>query len=103
MGEFRGLTAFGRAIQMPLDASAEASGGARQVFLVEGDGTSHTTAEIAIEPPDCSLRGNEAKFEDAFLSMHPFKCLASSKKHWCRSVYLFETARDPSFNRFDLK
>lgn len=95
------------AVLLPMGLRAEVPGGmldgARQVYLVEPDGTRHAVAQIDFAAPGYSLTWNDAMFEDAFLSMRPFKCLTGPQKHWCRVPYPYDNPRDLSGDLVDLE
>lgn len=61
---------------------------AKDIKLVQQDGTTHLVGEILFEAGDDGARYQIAWRNDAFsghfLSMRPFKCIVGQSKHWCR-------------------
>ena len=46
------------------------------------------------------IKWDNAKFDDHFLSMRPFKCLPGSEKLWCHTPYPYEIKRQLSDEDF---
>ena len=78
-------------------ASADPLAGTKTVTLMAPDGSRLAVGRVRFEPDgDASryaLSWDEAAFEDHFLSMRPFRCLAGPDKHWCQVPYPYDIRR----------
>ena len=83
-------------------SSAGLEPGNKTLFLVEENGDKHALASVKIGAAakdglqNYALEWDDAKFEEHFLSMRPFRCFEGQQKYWCRVPYPYEIRRQIS-------
>lgn len=77
-------------------AAAELSGH-KSIYLVAGENERIEVATVTFSGAGDNARyaisWHDDKFDDYFLSMRPFKCLAGTEKLWCRVPYPYANGR----------
>lgn len=77
--------------------------GAREIFLIDGQGDRLRIGQIRFEGDGYELALDGADFADHFLSMRPFRCITAGERQLCHLEYPYANARDLSAELTDLE
>jgi hypothetical protein len=82
------------------EAGAAISSGIKSIYLVTAEDERIQVATVAFSETGGKtgyrISWLDEKFDDHFLSMRPFKCLAGAEKLWCRVPYPYDNRREVS-------